>query len=52
MKKINEFIDFTGLTELVSVAIRELFPNFGKHETVKVYIYDQKYSQFFRNKMR
>ena len=52
MSKIKEFIDFTGITEVINVAIRELFPDFGKKEYEIVYIKDCKYSKFHKNKLR
>lgn len=52
MSKIKEIIDFTGFTEVVNVAIRELFPNFGKMGYEMIYIKNYNYSKFYRNKMR
>jgi len=52
MSKIKEFIDFTGITEAVNVAIRELFPNFGKSEHIMIYVKNDKYPKFHKNNLR
>jgi hypothetical protein len=50
MSKIKDIIDFMGFSEPVRVALRELFPNFGKNGLSMMYVYDIKFSQKFRNK--
>ncbi|MCD4729589.1 MAG: hypothetical protein K8R74_03235 [Bacteroidales bacterium] len=52
MSKIRDIIDFMGFSEQAGVALRELFPNLGKNELPMVYVYDIKYSHYYRNKKR
>ena len=48
---IKDFIDFTGPSEAAKVAIRELFPKFGKKRMLIVYVHDTNFSQYYRNKI-
>ena len=52
MSKIKDIIDFIGFSEIVKDSIMELFPNLGKKGMSMVYLYDTKYSQYYRNKKR
>ena len=52
MSKIRDIIEFMGFSESARVALRELFPNFGKNGLSMVYVYDINFSQKYRTKKR